>query len=56
VTAEQKTAAVARLRVLIAEIWADHRDKHSESYNECEDAECHWCEQTRQALNVLETP
>ena len=42
------------LRSFIEEIWFAHRDKDSEEYNECEIAECCWCEKTREALSNSE--
>lgn len=51
-----KQQALARLRTLIGETWANHRDPDSAEHNGCEEAECLWCEDTRKALAVLEAP
>jgi hypothetical protein len=44
---------IAALRELIEEVWTSHRDPNDASYNECEKAECAWCEDTRKALDAL---
>jgi hypothetical protein len=52
-----KQQALARLRSLVSEIWTAHRDHTDhEAYNECDVAECAWCEDTRKALAILESP
>jgi len=48
-----KQEAIERLRTLVSEIWTAHRDCDDPGYNECDDAECTWCEDTRKALEVL---
>lgn len=53
-TSKQKSLAL--LRRMVAEIWSAHREKDHESYNECEQVECAWCENTREALTILESP
>lgn len=50
---DSREAVIEKLHGLIAEIWQSHRDKDSADYNECEEAECMWCEQTREALALL---
>jgi hypothetical protein len=44
---------IAALRELIEEVWTSHRDPKDANYNECEKAECAWCEDTRKALDVI---
>jgi hypothetical protein len=43
------------LEPLLRETWTAHRDKDSSEYNECEEAECTWCSETRAAIAKLRT-
>lgn len=45
--------ALATLAEHVQEIRRAHRDKDSPDYNECETAECAWCEDTQRALATL---
>jgi hypothetical protein len=43
------------LRDLCAETWRAHRDPMHAEYNDCENNECAWCDETRAHIDLLLT-
>lgn len=47
---------IEKVRELLAEVWAGHRDPHGSLYNQCEQAPCAWCSESKDAIEALLQP
>lgn len=45
--------ALKKVKPFIEEMWAEHRDKNSFGYNQCEIDPCMWCEETNKIFEGL---